>query len=494
MLKCPTLQRKQTCLQPARKTGFSLQLVSPFMTTGHHTMNSLVDYDCDSEDNLEPEETLPENTVRSAKSEETFQNCPLHIKRPDSDLHHHKSNSEGYKTLSDSKWPESVSPVVQTSVCSKRTQATPAGLRPYVSKRQRMNTQPESTALEHTQNSPDLQLTNLRLLSDVSERVQPFLSRKVVRGELPKRVLHQLHAHHGPVITVQWCPVPHLSHLLLSASMDKTFKVWDGAGSGRCLQTYSTHCGAVRDACWLPCGRRLLSGSFDNMTAVTDLETSQVVARMDNQFKVTCLAFQPSEPTLFLCGGFGSEVKAWDSRTCKMVRVYKAGIQQTLDILFLGEGKEFVTSSDVVSRDSADRTLIAWDFVTAAKISNQIFHERYTCPSLAMHPQEDSFVAQTNGNYIALFSSQKPYRMNKRKRYEGHKVEGYAVQCEWSPDGTILTTGSSTGCAHFYEFQSTRSLLTLHAHQQACMCVSYHPVIPATVATCDWGGEIKIWS
>ncbi|MCI4382917.1 hypothetical protein PGIGA_G00020310 [Pangasianodon gigas] len=457
-------------------------------------MNSLVDYDCDSEDSLEPEETLPGKSVSSAESEKTIQSFPLHVKRPDSDLHHQKSTSEAYKTPSGSKWPELACPVVQTSVCSKRPQATPGGLRPYVSKRQRMITQPESAALVPTENSPDLQAKNLRLLSEVSERVQPFLGRKVVRAELPKRVQLQLQAHHGPVNTVQWCPVPHLSHLLLSASMDKTFKVWDGAGSGRCLQTYSTHYGAVRDACWLPCGRRLLSGSFDNTTSVTDLETSQVVARVDNQFKVTCLAFQPSDPTVFLCGGFSSEVKAWDSRTCKMVRVYKAGIQQTLDILFLGDGKEFVTSSDVVSRDSADRTLIAWDFVTTAKISNQIFHERYTCPSLAMHPQEDSFVAQTNGNYIALFSAQKPYRMNKRKRYEGHKVEGYAVQCEWSSDGTVLATGSSTGSVHFYEFQSARSLLTLHAHQQACVCVSYHPVIPGMVATCDWGGEIKIWT
>jgi len=32
------------------------------------------------------------------------------------------------------------------------------------------------------------------------------------------------------------------------------------------------------------------------------------------------------------------------------------------------------------------------------------------------------FVAQTNGNYVALFSSQRPYRINKKKRYEGHKV------------------------------------------------------------------------
>lgn len=50
------------------------------------------------------------------------------------------------------------------------------------------------------------------------------------------------------------------------------------------------------------------------------------------------------------------------------------------------------------------------------------YQERYTCPSLALHPLEESFVAQTNGNYVAVFSSQQPYRMNKRRRYEGHKV------------------------------------------------------------------------
>ncbi|TSO67452.1 WD repeat-containing protein 25 [Bagarius yarrelli] len=453
-------------------------------------MSSLVDYDCDSEDGLEAEDNLPGHSVHSTKYQETARPLPL----PDLDLRKPKSDEE-YKTPpGSSRWFDSSCPAVQTSMCLKRPQSTPGGLRPYVSKRQRKTSQSESAAAEQTQTHPDLRATNLRLLSEVSERVQPFLGRKVVKGELPKRVQHQLHAHQGPVNTLQWCPVPHLSHLLLSASMDKTMKVWDAAGSGRCLQTYSTHHGAVRDACWLPCGRRLLSGSFDNTTAVTDLETGQVVARMENQFKVTCLAFQPTDPTLFLSGGFSSEIMAWDSRTCKVVRIYKAGIQQTLDILFLGEGKEFVSSSDVVSRDSADRTLIAWDFQTAAKISNQIFHERYTCPSLAMHPQKDFFAAQTNGNYIAIFSSQRPYRMNKKKRYEGHKVEGYAVQCEWSTDGTILATGSSTGSAHFYEFQSSRSLFTLHAHQQACMCVSYHPVIPSMLATCDWGGEIKIWN
>lgn len=60
----------------------------------------------------------------------------------------------------------------------------------------------------------------------------------------------------------------------------------------------------------------------------------------------------------------------------QVVRSYKATVQQTLDILFLREGSEFLSSTDASSRDSADRTIIAWDFRSSAKISNQIFHVR----------------------------------------------------------------------------------------------------------------------
>ncbi|XP_026195698.1 WD repeat-containing protein 25 [Anabas testudineus] len=377
---------------------------------------------------------------------------------------------------------------------AKRHHTVPSGLRPYIPKRQRLATSvetvdPQSSAQQVSEN----QTREGHILSDISERVKPYLGRKPNAAGIPKRLLMSLGGHQGPVNTVQWCPVPHLSHLLLSASMDKTFKIWDGAENGRCLRVYTCHSGAVRDACWTPCGRHLLTGSFDNTAVITDVETGQQIVKVENQFKVTCAVLHPSNPEVFLCGGYSSMVKAWDTRSCKMVKVYKAGIQQTLDILFLRGGVDIITSSDCVSRDSADRTLIAWDYETTAKVSNQIYHERYTCPSLALHPLEDSFVAQTNGNYMAVFSSQQPYRMNKRRRYEGHKVEGYAVQCEFSLDGTILASGSSTGSAHFYDYHNTRMLHTLHAHSQPCLCVSQHPVLPSTAATCDWAGEIKVW-
>ncbi|XP_071183139.1 WD repeat-containing protein 25 isoform X1 [Salvelinus alpinus] len=485
--------------------------------SGERTMTSLVAYDdSDQEDDdgaLPPLANCPMDDIRQSQGNQKWLDSNFYgpllpsphykqleigqcgdgrtVSEPHREIYPLPLGLSGIVENSSNSKPYSAPQYCVNLTTAKRHQAAPPGVSPYIPKRQRLATpgkREEPTSLETTDKS-----TVSRLLTEVSERVRPYLGPRPGRAAVPRCMQLSLQAHQAPINVIQWCPVPQLSHLLLSASMDKTVKIWDGAESGQCLQVYSSHSGAVRDACWSPCGRRLLTGSFDNTAMVTDVETGQQIVKVGNQFKVMCLAVQPDDPEVFLCGGYSSEVKAWDARTCKVERVYRARIQQTLAILFLTGGREFVTSSDSVSRDSAERTLIAWDFQTTAKVSNQIYHERYTCPSLALHPQQDSFVAQSNGNYMALFSAQRPYRMNKRRRYDGHKVEGYAVRCGFSPDGSILATGSSTGSVHFYDQQSARTLHTLLAHQQACMCVSLHPVLPSVVATCDWGGELRIW-
>lgn len=84
-------------------------------------------------------------------------------------------------------------------------------------------------------------------------------------------------------------------------------------------------------------------------------------------------------PSLTSALGAAAALRGPPARRCpllQVVRSYKATVQQTLDVLFLREGTEFLSSTDASSRDSADRTIIAWDFRSAAKISNQIFHVR----------------------------------------------------------------------------------------------------------------------
>lgn len=105
------------------------------------------------------------------------------------------------------------------SSCIKRSHPNPTVVRPYVSKRQRVSTtsaQIQTEAAHAAGSHP---------LSEVSETIRPYLSRRQAGTQLPKQVQCGLEGHQGPVNTLQWCPVDHHSHLLLSASMDKTFKV-----------------------------------------------------------------------------------------------------------------------------------------------------------------------------------------------------------------------------------------------------------------------------
>lgn len=104
-----------------------------------------------------------------------------------------------------------------------------SGVRPYISKRQRLATAVEKVDLNHpAMQIPGDQTKQSQILSNVSERVKPYLAEKPGVAGIPRRLLMSLGGHQGPVNTVQWCPVPHLSHLLLSASMDKTVKVTTG--------------------------------------------------------------------------------------------------------------------------------------------------------------------------------------------------------------------------------------------------------------------------
>ena len=55
---------------------------------------------------------------------------------------------------------------------------------------------------------------------------------------------------------------------------------------------------------------------------------------------------------------------------------YKGKLGQILDVEFLPCSAEFASSCDVVSRDSADRTIMVWDLRTTAVVSNQLYHVR----------------------------------------------------------------------------------------------------------------------
>uniref|UniRef100_UPI00358E6EF4 WD repeat-containing protein 25 isoform X2 n=1 Tax=Myxine glutinosa TaxID=7769 RepID=UPI00358E6EF4 len=360
-------------------------------------------------------------------------------------------------------------------------------VRPYVAKRRRTGEPDRGTDVDVSapgassrSGDPEREVVLMRSVSPV---VAPYLQSRYVGAQLTGRKHLSLNGHTGPVHSVHWCPIPCRSHLLLSASIDTTIKVWDAVESGACLWTMNQHTKAVRDAHWTCNGCAILSAGFDAKIYVSDVETGCVELDLLEDAPLMTLAPHPSNPSLFLSAGFSPVIKAWDRRAGKVI-----------DLLFLSGGDEFLASTDAVSRDSADRTIMAWDLGSAARLSNQIFHERYTCPCLCLNPCKPTFAVQTNGNYIALFSSHRPYCMDGTRRLEGHKVEGYGVTCAFSPDGTLLLSGSADGRLVTYCPERARRLRSVVAHDGPCLAVEPHPVLPRTVASAGWKGDLAVWN
>lgn len=123
----------------------------------------------------------------------------------------------------------------------------------------------------------------------------------------------------------------------------------------------------------------------------------------------------------------------------------------------------------------------------------QVYQEAYTCPSVRFHPAEHCFIAQSNADYIAVFSGRAPFKMNKVKRFQGHQVSGYRIQCNFSPDGESVVTGSADGYVYFYNYRSAQLIKKYASHEGVCSDAVYHPFLPSVVATCGWDCTVSIF-
>ncbi|KAH0620362.1 hypothetical protein JD844_020710 [Phrynosoma platyrhinos] len=102
------------------------------------------------------------------------------------------------------------------------------GLRPYIPKRMRLvkNAIPHEAegSGEGTNCATKIGTAEDRMSIKVSQYMMPYIGSKYGATEIPKNLVFQMSDHSGPVNVVQWCPLQKWSHMLLSASMDKTVK------------------------------------------------------------------------------------------------------------------------------------------------------------------------------------------------------------------------------------------------------------------------------
>ncbi|XP_052145688.1 uncharacterized protein LOC127764807 [Oryza glaberrima] len=309
---------------------------------------------------------------------------------------------------------------------------------------------------------------------------------------MPLKLSVSLTGHTKAVNCVDWSQ-SH-AHLLASAGMDHTvhvFNVWNKGNTT--ARVFKFHTAAVKDVRWSLNGLSLLSGGFDCSLRLVDVEEGKEIKVFKEDQAVEVIKFNPSNSNLFLSGGSKGSLRLWDIRSGLVTKEYQRNLGTILDIEFSSDGKQFICSTDTSRSNVSENSIIIWDTLRQVPLSNQVYTEAYTCPCVRYHPFEASFVAQSNGNYIAIFSAKSPFKLNKYMRYEGHGVWGFPIKCNFSFSGKELASGSSDGCIYFYDYKSSRLLSKIQAFKEPCTDVAYHPVIPNVIASCSWAGEIAVF-
>ena len=136
-------------------------------------------------------------------------------------------------------------------------------------------------------------------------------------------------------------------------------------------------------------------------------------------------------------------------------------------ITFIDENRRFVTTSD-------DKSVRAWDYDIPVVIKYIAEPYMHSMPAVGVHPSQKWLAMQSLDNQILIYSSPE-LKQNRKKRFAGHSVAGYACEVQWSPDGKFLSSGDGHGDIVFWRWQDSKLIKRLKAHNKAVISHAWLP-------------------
>ncbi|KAL4566844.1 hypothetical protein LXL04_030969 [Taraxacum kok-saghyz] len=365
----------------------------------------------------------------------------------------------------------------------------------YISKRERalMASAPQSSNPVPPSSSPSSPVQGSISDSHIRKDILSLLKNQTNSSYTSERNTTALIGHTKAVNALQWSKTH--PHLLASCGMDSSIHIWNVWNTEqKKARVLNIHTAAVKDIKWSDSNQSLslLSCGYDSTSRLIDVEKGVQIRVFNEDQVVGAVRFHPNNSNLFLSGGSKGVIRLWDIRSGNAVNQYVRGLGPILDLEFMNDTKRFISSSDESKSNLSENSIVVWDVSREVPLSNQIYVEAYTCPSIRHHPYDPYFIAQSNGNYIAIFSSKSPFKLDKYKRFESHSVSGFPIKCNFSTDGKKLASASSNGFIYIYNTKTCHLIKKLKLFEQASIDVAFHPVLSNVIASCSWNGEISI--
>ncbi|WP_437537469.1 AAA family ATPase [Sorangium sp. So ce726] len=262
-----------------------------------------------------------------------------------------------------------------------------------------------------------------------------------------EELVRTLEGHTNPVLDVA---VTSDGRFAVSASFDKTLKVWDLA-TGQLLRTLEGHTDPVLDVVVTSDSHFAVSASEDKTLKVWDLATGKLLRTLEGHTDRVFGVAVPSDGRLAVSASWDKTLKVWDLATGKLLRTLEGHTDAVFGVTVTADGHFAVSAS-------RDETLRVWDLATGQLLR-----------TLEGHAGDVVGVAVTpDGRFAISTSGDKTLKVwdlatgQLLRPLEGHTdpVIGVAV----TPDGRFAVSASEDRTLKVWDLATGQLLRTLEGH------------------------------
>ena len=254
------------------------------------------------------------------------------------------------------------------------------------------------------------------------------------------------------------------------------------------MRVYHGHTAAVRDVCWNNDGSKFVSCSFDRYLRLWDTFTGECLKVYTTRRVPYCVRFYPKDDKFFVVGQSDNKAVTFDSETGVVTQEYNHHLAAVNSVTFVEGGRKMVTTSD-------DKKMLVWEWDIGVPVKTIAEPDMHSMPAVTVHPKVGQMACQSLDNAIKVYASEGRFQENRKKKFTGHQVAGFACEMTFSPSGKVrwrACTGwrlreersndaseqnpplrlASLATPHFTSRSSLRSSLSLLLTHSCCFLVA----------------------